>query len=140
MRYHGLFIGIDRYLGQVNWLSCARRDAAALHALFADTMGAGGSLLSDSAATRTAIESEFARLRSASPEDLVVIAFSGHGSETHELVAYDTDVHNLHTTGIPLATLGEWLTTIPAKRVLCILDCCFAGGMGAKGLTVDAVP
>ena len=38
----GLFIGIDRYAStKVNWLSCAKRDAVALHALFTDTLGCG---------------------------------------------------------------------------------------------------
>jgi helicase len=36
----GLFIGIDRYMSpMVNELSCARRDAVALEALFSDTLG-----------------------------------------------------------------------------------------------------
>jgi hypothetical protein len=40
MAFRGLFIGIDRYAStDVNWLSCARRDATALHALFMDTFG-----------------------------------------------------------------------------------------------------
>ena len=141
MNYYGLFIGIDRYAGPINWLSCAKRDAQALYTLFADTMGAGGVLLTDQDATRAGIESAFARLaETAKPDDLVVVEFSGHGSETHELVAYDTVVSDLHLTGIPLDTLGDWLARIPAKRVLCVLDCCFSGGMGAKGLTVDAIP
>ena len=40
MSFKGLFIGIDRYASPgVNWLSCARRDAAALHGLFANSIG-----------------------------------------------------------------------------------------------------
>jgi hypothetical protein len=35
MAFKGLFIGIDRYVSaEINWLSCATRDATALHALF----------------------------------------------------------------------------------------------------------
>ncbi len=41
MAFKGLFIGIDRYNStEINWLSCASRDATALHALFSDTLGA----------------------------------------------------------------------------------------------------
>jgi hypothetical protein len=51
MAFRGLFIGIDRYAStDVNWLSCARRDATAQHALFMDTFGGAGELLTDTEA------------------------------------------------------------------------------------------
>ena len=46
MSFKGLFIGIDRYSSaEINCLSCARRDATALRALFMDTFGGTGTLL-----------------------------------------------------------------------------------------------
>ena len=67
-------MGIDRYASPgVNWLSCARRDAAALHGLFTDSMGEEAVLLADEQASWAAIEEE--------ASDDVVVAFSGHGSE-----------------------------------------------------------
>ena len=139
MSFKGLFIGIDRYaFPGVNWLSCARRDAAALHGLFTDSMGGETVLLTDEQATRAAVEEKFRRLEGAAPDDVVVVAFSGHGSETHELVAYDTDPYDIPGTSIPLTTLGEWCARIPCRRLLIVLDCCFSGGMGAKALQVDA--
>ena len=40
MAFKGLFMGIDRYAAsEINWLSCASRDATALHGLFTDTLG-----------------------------------------------------------------------------------------------------
>jgi len=71
---------------------------------------------------------------------VVVIASSGHGTETHELVAHDTDSRNLAATTIPLTTLSEWCSSIPSRRLLIVLDCCFSGCMGAKALEVDSVP
>jgi helicase len=48
MAFHGLFIGVDRYASRhINWLSCAKRDAVALEALFADTLGGTTTLLTD---------------------------------------------------------------------------------------------
>ena len=140
--FRGLFIGIDRYTSpQVNWLSCARRDAVALEALFADTLGGGATtLLTDADATRQRIEAEFAALGECETEDMVVIAFSGHGSETHELVTYDTDMADLAGTSIPLDVLAEWFSRIPARRLVFFLDCCFSGGIGAKVLRVEAIP
>jgi len=137
----GLFVGIDRYVSPlINELSCARRDAVALEALFTDTLGGHSTLLTDVDATRGRIEAEFAALANCAPDDTVVIAFSGHGSETHQLVTHDTDLRDLDGTTIPLATLADWFSSIPASRLVLFLDCCFSGGIGAKVLQVDAVP
>lgn len=92
----GLFIGVDRYASDaISWLSWAERDASALHSLFADTFGDGGELLTSEQATRAAILDELEELKGCSEDDLVVIAFSGHGSELHQLVTYDTELTNL---------------------------------------------
>jgi helicase len=138
MSFKGLFIGVDRYASPgINWLSCARRDARALHGLFADSMGGENALLTDEQATVAAIRNEFEKLMAAEPDDVVVIAFSGHGTETHEIVAYDTDPYDVERTSIPLTTLGEWCARIPCRRMLIVLDCCFSGGIGAKALQID---
>ncbi|WP_426752740.1 DEAD/DEAH box helicase [Myxococcus sp. Y35] len=141
MAFRGLFIGIDRYVSpDINWLSCARRDAAALHALFTDTLGGSTTVLADEDATRAGIEAQLAELTTCGPEDVVVVSYSGHGAETHELVPYDTDVHDLANTAIPLERMADWFARIPARRLIFILDCCFSGGMGAKVLRVEGVP
>lgn len=95
-------------------------------------------LLTDQQATSAAIQEEFRKLATASQGDVVVIAFSGHGSETHEIVTYDTDPYDVAGTSISLTSLGEWCSRIPCRRLLVVLDCCFSGGMGAKALQVDA--
>lgn len=141
MKFRALFVGIDRYAStQINELSCARRDAVALHALFTDNLGKGAELLTDEQATRKAIEERFERLAECDEDDVVVVAFSGHGSETHELVTHDADVYDLERSCVPLDVLTEWFSRIPARRLVCVLDCCFSGGMGAKVLRVDSVP
>ncbi|MEJ0053158.1 MAG: DEAD/DEAH box helicase [bacterium] len=140
MNFYGLFIGIDRYASpSINWLSCAKRDAVALHALFTDTLGGSTKLLTDEQATRPTIEAEFAELAKCKEDDVVVITFSGHGTTTHELVVHDADRSNLPGMCIPLSVVSEWVAKIPAKKLLFILDCCFSGGMGAKALQVDVV-
>jgi helicase len=137
----GFFVGIDRYAAaEICELRYAERDATALHALFSDTLGAGAELLVGAAATRAAIEEQFARLRDVGPDDFVVIGFSGHGSETHELVTYDAHVADLASTSIPLDALTEWFKAIPARQLVCVLDCCFSGAMGAKVLQVESKP
>jgi len=141
LAFRGLFIGIDRYASPgVNWLSSATRDARALHALFSDTLGGAAKLLIDEQATYSAIQQEFEALALCELDDVVVIAFSGHGSEMHELVAYDTRLEDLAGTTIALDKLAEWFARIPARRLVLFLDCCFSGGMGAKVLHIDHTP
>lgn len=141
MAFHGLFVGIDRYASpDVSWLSCAKRDAVALHALFSDSLGGGARLLTDSEATRSAIEIALSKLSSCAEDDVVVLGFSGHGSKTHQLVTYDCDPADLDSTSIRLDKLGEFFSRIPAKRLVCFLDCCFSGGLGAKVLQTDVLP
>lgn len=136
MTIHGLFIGVDRYAAlDIDWLACAKRDAVALHALFVDTFGGSHTLLTDAEATRQDIEAAITELSKAAEDDLVVITFSGHGSDSHDLVAYDTLTEQLESTGIPLSLLGTWVERIPARRLLLILDCCFSGGIGARGIS-----
>ena len=86
MAFRGLFIGIDRYRSPaIGDLSCARRDATALDALFADTLGGDSRLLTDADATRSAIEARIRRTRRLQCRQTRSSSrFSGHGSETHE--------------------------------------------------------
>lgn len=141
MPLKGLFIGIDRCASSgINWLSYARRDAVALHALFTDTFGGDTTLLTDENATRPEIEERFEGLATCAKDDVIVVSFSGHGTKAHHLVTYDTDVRHLDGTAVPLETLSQWLSCIPACRLICILDCCFSGGAGAKILELDSMP
>lgn len=139
--YLGLFVGVDRFASpEISWLTSAVRDATALYALFGDTFGAGqSSLLTDQAATRGAIEKEFERLAGCEPDDVVVITFSGHGTPSHELVTFDAELSDLRRSCISLDTLTEWFSRIPARRLICVLDCCFSGGAGAKVLQPAAL-
>ncbi len=141
MAFRGLFVGVDRYQSpDIRDLSCAARDATALEALFADTLGGPTVLLTDQDATLSRIETELETLSQCDADDTVVIAFSGHGSETHELIAHDTVFDNIEATSLRLDRLQEWFSKIPARRVILFLDCCFSGGLGAKVLQVPAIP
>lgn len=141
MAFRGVFIGIDRYQSdQISWLNCAQRDARALYSLFSDNFGGDCLLLTESDAELERIESSLKALESAKEDDVVVISYSGHGSDTHEIVAYDTELSRLNETGIALSELGDLIQKIPAKRVVVLLDCCFSGGIGVKGVTSPVKP
>ena len=96
-RFHGLFIGVNRYASEdIANLASAVRDASALHALFSDNLGDTCQLITDSEATTGRLRAELRDLQTASSvDDVVVTAFSGHGSDTHEIVTYDADLYNL---------------------------------------------
>lgn len=77
----------------------------------------------------------------AGPDDLVVIFVSTHGSGAeldvggqNYLVAYDTDVDDLYTTGIPMQKLAKDIKErVHAERVVIFLDACHSGGANGKG-------
>ena len=141
-QFHGLFVGVNRYASKdIDNLASAVRDASALHALFSDNLGDTCRLITDSDATTARLRAELRELQTASCEnDVVVIAFSGHGSNTHEVVTYDADLYNLPSTALPLDELTELVSAIPAKHLLVVLDCCFSGGAGAKVLNAPLMP
>jgi hypothetical protein len=141
-QFHGLFVGINRYQARrVRRLASAVRDATALHAIFSDNLGGHSALIVDAAATRSAIVTALEDLRHrTTPDDVVVVAFSGHGSDTHQLVTHDADPYNLPSTSLPLDEFTDLVSAIPARQLIVILDCCFSGGAGAKVLNAPLAP
>lgn len=118
MSFRRLFIGIDHYESPlISDLSCSIRDAQALYGLFCDAFGAAGSsLLVDKRATRSAILSAIHDLQQASQEDVVVISFSGHGSDSHHLVTFDADPLTLDRTALHLDELTDLFSRIQAEN------------------------
>ena len=126
----GLFIGIDRYASPVTRLSCAAADAIALASLFADTHVGEVTQLLNGEASAAGIRAALTALQAAVEDDVIVISFSGHGTESHELVPVDVDVDDLAGSCITLGELAGLLDKIPSKHLVVILDCCFSGGFG----------
>src|SRR6266511_3898199 len=107
----------------MNWVSSAFRAATALHALVIDNFAGNTVLLADETATNKGIRDELARLAQVSADDdVVVVAFSGHGSSTHALVPYDADRAQRYKTFLSLVELGSLLNQVPASTLVCVLD------------------
>lgn len=98
-------------------------------------------LLVSEAATRENILSSLDRLAEINdPEATVTIYFSGHGYEVpsstgleytqYYLIPYGGDRTQLNQTAISGQEFAEKLRAIPAKKLLILLDCCHAGGVG----------
>jgi helicase len=139
--FRGLFVGVNRYQSAlISHLKSAVRDAQALHALFSDNLGGTAEVVADEDATRARLVAELTRLAADSTEDdVLVIGFSGHGSDTHELVTYDADPADLPSTGLPLSEFTDLVSAIPARQLVIVLDCCFSGGAGAKVLHATTI-
>jgi replicative superfamily II helicase len=137
------FVGAGKYSDpDIRDLVGCTRDATALHALFSDSIPASNPvlLIDDKATTtniRTALQDTLGR---ATPDDVVVFAFSGHGSHDHRLAAFDTKLADLANTSIAMDELAELFKSTKAKAVLCILDCCFSGGAPARVLEDSPIP
>ncbi|MEU6644579.1 DEAD/DEAH box helicase [Saccharomonospora sp. NPDC046836] len=135
--FRGLFVGVDSYLSdEMRQLRAAAWDVRKAHALFEDNFDGGAfTLLVDEKVTRPRLIKELELLRAtSSPDDVVMIMFSGHGSSTHDLIVHDTDMADLAGTALPLAELFDHLRSLPVRHVVVLLDCCFAGGAGAKAV------
>jgi helicase len=136
MAFFGLFIGVNKYKdASIRDLAGARNDALALGALFEDTLGITCQILTDEQATLNNISNALDHLLSGvSNSDTVILYYSGHGSQDHRITAYDTDLGSLDSTTISMETIASFFRHSSAKSILCILDCCFAGGAPAKVL------
>ena len=90
--------------------------------------------------------------RVANPDDLVVLFISTHGSGAeldvggqNYLLATDTDVNDLYTTGISMQNLARDIKErVHSDRMIIFLDACHSGatgvtGGGAKGLVRSGV-
>lgn len=148
-RRHGerwaVVIGISSYADKnVTPLRYAHRDARSFYDfLLSDGAGLGGfkrenvRLLIDADATtrniRVALR-EF--LKSATSDDVVYIYFAGHGAPDPDrtndlyLVAYDTRIDSIASTGVPMSDISEATRRVYAQDLIVIVDACHSGGVG----------
>jgi len=108
-------------------------------------------LLTGENATRERILSALDALaQSAGSGSTVVVYYSGHGyrvaaptGEFYYLMPYGYDLELLYQTAVSGAEFADRLRAIPAQKLLLLLDCCHAGGVGeakAPGLQMAKSP
>jgi len=104
-------------------------------------------LLTKEQATREAILAALDQLAQQTTADsTVIVYFSGHGyqitspmGEAYYLMPFGYDQAKLYKTAISGSELTTKLQAIPAKKLLLLLDCCHAGGLGdASSLPYEA--
>ncbi|HUV90889.1 MAG TPA: caspase family protein [Anaerolineae bacterium] len=102
-------------------------------------------------ATRAAVLSAFDTLaQSTDPQSTILVYFSGHGyrvtsptGEFYYLLPYGYDLDRLYRTAVGGAEFADRLRALPARKLLVLLDCCHAGGVGeakAPGLQLLKAP
>lgn len=146
-----LVVGISKFANPKLNLRCAAKDAEDFYK-YLTTEGNFApdhvKLLTDEKATQREILSELGNRwlpRVANPDDLVVIYVSSHGSASemdvggvNYIVAHDTNIDDLYTTGIEMQELARTIKRrVHSDRVVVILDACHSGAANAdaKGLT-----
>jgi len=108
-------------------------------------------LLTSEEATRERILSALDDLSaSTGPQSTVIVYFSGHGyrvasptGEFYYLLPHGYDLEQLYRTAVGGAEFTARLRAIPAQKLLLLLDCCHAGGVGeakAPGLQMAKAP
>ena len=139
-RMHVLVVGVNEYKNSDLNLNYAQPDAqsiedffdAAPNKLFAGTTKKG---LFNAQATKPAILAELAALKSAPPQDVVVIYLAGHGEtieNTWYFVPYDL-VHpeqedEVKARGLSSDELKDAVRSMGAQKVLLMMDACKSGG------------
>lgn len=108
-------------------------------------------VLAGDQATRAGVLAGLDKLaQAADPEATVVVYFSGHGyrvsstmGEAYYLMPYGYDTQRLYQTAINGVEFTMRLAAIPARKLLLLLDCCHAGGVGeamAAGMDLAKAP
>src|SRR5215472_17175746 len=95
-------------------------------------------LLAPAQATRSGMLDALEKLaKLTTTESSVIFYFSGHGYRVNAGINYvyylsgtGYDPAQPETTGVSGRELTDRLTLVPAKKMLVLLDCCHAGGVG----------
>jgi Caspase domain len=95
-------------------------------------------LLTKEQANRDSVLAALDKLaQSTTPDSTAIIYFSGHGyqvaspmGKAYYLMTFGYDQNQLYTTAISGTEFAAKLQAIPAKKLLVLLDCCHAGGLG----------
>lgn len=153
---HALVVGIANYENIPVLPPTVLADAGDVAALLADPQvggypAANVRLLRDGEATKAGLLAALADLAQAgTPDATVLVYLSSHGGRIEDgpyageyLLPVDTDYSTdqaIAETAIAGADFTKALAAIPARKLLVLLDCCHAGGIGQpKGVSAPTI-
>jgi uncharacterized caspase-like protein len=153
-----VIVGVSEYRHRGKWgltnLRYAARDAQALANYLRSPRGGRFDqvtvLLDGQATTRNVKIALRERLRGAQKNDVVVIAWSGHGGPEAQggkdlyLITHDTDPAHMPSTAYSMAELQRDIARVEARRVLVVADTCHSAGisdpsLGVRGAADNAI-
>lgn len=143
---YAVLIGIDENSIPTRALPDVAKDVAAVHKVLADPNQCAYEAdnihpLTGDKATRANILAELAWLKEKLAKDesgnaTAVVYYTGHGHKDasgHYLVPFDA-TSNIRSSGLRADDFAAAIDDMNPMRLLVLLDCCFAGGIGAKEL------
>ncbi len=132
---YALVIGINDYAdAKIPDLKFAESDAQLLSGTLTDPQTGGFkpenvTLLLGKQASSREIKKALAGLRGVGADDLVVVYFSGHGAKQRGetcWVTQDAELNFLADTALTNDQIEKYLTAIPSKRLVVLIDACAA--------------
>ncbi|MFK3981923.1 type VII secretion protein EccCb [Micromonospora sp. NPDC050397] len=144
-----LLIANDRYIDEsLADLYAPREEARDLHSLLADAdVGAFDHTVLLENESKSAVERAIeTMLRTAGPEDLILLYFSGHGIRSTKrgrlyLAVANTELDALSSTAVSASFVRELLDESDAASSVILLDCCYSGAFEGHGLkSTDDLP
>jgi hypothetical protein len=148
---YALLIGVDENCATGYALPDVAKDIRALAEVLAHPQRCAYSndnvkMLTGQEATRQGIVGGLGWLREcieadASANATAIVYYSGHGirkgsGESHQsyLVPYDFDAGMIELSALRATDFSRAVSALNPQRLLVVLDCCHAGGMGVKGM------
>jgi WD40 repeat protein len=129
-----LVIGINAYGNGIPSLTTAVNDAKQVAKILREKHGYSVHLLTDEvtlAQLTTVFEQTLPQM--VGPQDRLLVYFAGHGvaldgddGPAGYLVLQDSVLDD-RLTFLPMSDLHNWLSALPCRHLLVVLDCCFAG-------------
>ena len=101
--------------------------------------------LSGAEATKANILAALTWLRdtaAADPQATAILYYSGHGATEkgqYFLIPYDVQYGSILTAAIKAEEFNDLIRNNPAKRLLVMLDCCHAGGIGSEEAGLESL-
>jgi WD40 repeat protein len=133
-------MGIDRFWDSSHNLRWSVKDIRDLSAGFRQRYGADCTIdtLFNEAVTRDKLKALKRQLLETTENDLVIIAYSGHGILNKDfdyfLSTYNVDFGNPGKNGMPYEALEDLLDNIPARKKLLLIDACHSGEVDKEEL------
>ena len=147
-RRYALLIGINDYKDpKIPDLVTCENDAKSLHRLLTDSQIGGvdkdaAVLLLGKQATTRNIKKALANLRQIPVDSTIFVYFSGHGAKEADeafWVTHDSEIDSLAASALADREVRAFLARIPSKRVVVMIDACYAAATikGGKTLAND---